>query len=262
MPALERRLRPPIEDPVSRTRLFLLIAAAAFAILVVALSVAGPIPQDPAYHRFADTRGFLGIPRFGDVVSNVPFLVVGLAGVWLVGARGRVLRDAPAEAPASLDDPRGAGPVFFDVVERRAWLFLFAAVALVALGSGYYHWDPTSARLVWDRLPITLVFMTFTAIQVMERMGTRAGARLLLPLLAAGIASIVWWQVTESLGRGDLRPYAVIQYFPFLLIPLMLALIPPRYTGRRTSSGCSWATLPPSSSKRSTRRSSTRSAAR
>ena len=29
------------------------------------------IPQDPAYHLFADLRGCLGIPNFGNVVSNV-----------------------------------------------------------------------------------------------------------------------------------------------------------------------------------------------
>jgi hypothetical protein len=225
---------------VSPTRLFLLIGAAGLVALTVALACIGPIPQDPAYHRFADTRGFLGIPRFGDVASNLPFLVVGAAGLWLVGARGRVLREAAQgvrRAESGVADDRRSGPVFLDPEERPAWLLVFAAVALVGVGSGYYHWDPSTPRLVWDRLPMTLVFTTFTAIQVMERMGTRAGARVLLPFLAAGVASVVYWQLTERLGRGDLRPYAVVQYLPFLAIPLMLALFPARYTRTRDFAG-------------------------
>ena len=31
-----------------------------------------PIPQDQAYHQFADHRTLLGIPNFWNVVSNVP----------------------------------------------------------------------------------------------------------------------------------------------------------------------------------------------
>lgn len=213
---------------MSQTRLFLLFCAAGLVVLVVALAWVGPIPQDPAYHRFADTRGLFGIPRFGDVASNLPFLVVGAAGLWLVGARGRVRRGARAIPTPSPE--AGAHPLFLDPEERRAWLIVSAAIALVAFGSGYYHWDPSTARLAWDRLPMTLVFTTFTAIQVMDRIGARAGARLLLPFIAAGIASVVYWQYTESLGRGDLRAYAVVQYLPFLAIPVMLALFPARYT--------------------------------
>lgn len=196
---------------MSRTRLFFLICAIGSVVLVVALALVGPIPQDPAYHRFADERRFLGIPNFGNVASNLPFLVVGIAGTWLVARRS----------------------VLLDTRERWAWVLVFGAVALVAFGSGYYHWDPTTPRLVWDRLPMTLVFTTFTAIQLMERIGTRAGARLLPLFLTAGIASVLYWQSTESLGRGDLRPYAVVQYLPILAIPLMLALFPARYTRTR-----------------------------
>src|SRR5215471_1537110 len=35
----------------------------------------------PSYSNFADQRQFLGIPNFMDVVSNLPFLIVGIWGL-------------------------------------------------------------------------------------------------------------------------------------------------------------------------------------
>ena len=46
----------------------------------------------------------------------------------------------------------------------------------------------------------------------------------LLPLLLAGIATVFYWDYTESIGSGDLRPYAMIAVFPMLLTPVILVL--------------------------------------
>src|SRR5262249_1773023 len=35
---------------------------------------------------------------------------------------------------------------------------------------------------------------------------------------------------TEQQGRGDLRPYYFVQFYPMLALPLMLLLLPARYT--------------------------------
>src|SRR5215467_16384106 len=53
---------------------------------LTAISLAGllmlpPIPQDQGYHQFADQRTLLGIPNFWNVVSNLPFIAVGAAGL-------------------------------------------------------------------------------------------------------------------------------------------------------------------------------------
>jgi len=56
---------------------------------IVALGVVfclQPIPQDLNDHGFTDDRTILGVPNFLNVVSNLPFLVVGAAGIvayWL-----------------------------------------------------------------------------------------------------------------------------------------------------------------------------------
>src|SRR5205807_2201967 len=62
-----------------------------------------------------------------------------------------------------------------------------------------------------------------------ERIDRRAGI-LLLPLVAAGAGSVLYWHWTEGQGRGDLRPYVLTQFYPLLAIPLMLLLFPAPYT--------------------------------
>src|SRR6201987_2903758 len=44
-----------------------------------------PIAQAPTYHQFADQRTLLGIPNFWNVVSNLPFVLVGAVGLWQFG---------------------------------------------------------------------------------------------------------------------------------------------------------------------------------
>lgn len=179
-----------------------------FGVTAVAAAVIfrlDPIPQDPAYHRFADSRSFLGISNFLDVASNLPFLVVGLMGL----ARLR----------------RAVRPG-----EVGAWLCLFLGMALTAFGSAWYHLAPSNATLVWDRLPMTLGFMGFFAGIVGERISQRAYRLLLWPLVGIGVASVLFWYAGEVQGRGDLRLYALVQFFPLLLIPLIMALYRPRYT--------------------------------
>ena len=188
------------------------VAGLATAGLVVALCLA-PVPQDPGFHGFADARGFLGVPNFWNVASNLPFVIAGAWGLYvlLVRRAGR----------------------FHERWERWPYVVLLGSIFLVGFGSSYYHWDPTTERLFWDRLPMTLMFSSFLAITVSERIRPKWGARLLIPLLAAGLGSLLWWRSTEAQGQGDLRFYGLLQGFAMVGIPLMLVLFRPRYT--RTS---------------------------
>jgi len=80
-----------------------------FTVLVVLLFLIlmPPLPQDQSYHAFADRCTLLGIPNFWDVVSNLPFAVVGLIGLL----------------------------TFHDFAARIVFLGIFAT----AFGSAYYH---------------------------------------------------------------------------------------------------------------------------
>jgi hypothetical protein len=175
------------------------------------------IPQDPAYHAFADSRPFLGVPNFLNVASNFPFLVVGVLGLLFL-ARDR--RAARSDAFVPPDD-------------RRPYWPFFLGIGLTAVGSAYYHWQPSNATLFWDRLPMTVGFMALLASVIGERVSRRAGARLLWPLLVVGAASTVYWHLTEQQGGGDLRPYGLVQFGSLLLVPLILVLFPARYTRTR-----------------------------
>ena len=193
------------------SRRFLALAAAAG---IAAAFWLDRIPQDPGYHRFADSSAWLGIPNFWNVATNLPFLVAGAIGF----ARRARLQDA------GLHDN---------------YIVFCIGVALVGLGSAYYHWAPSTPALVWDRLPMTVAFMALFSAIVRDRVSERLGRALLWPLIVAGVASIGWWYWTELAAQGDLRPYAVVQFLPLILIPSMLLL----FSGRGIRDSWLWATL-------------------
>jgi len=190
--------------------------AARRALLAVATLAAGfvllapRIPQDPAYHDFADRRPLLGVPNAGDVLGNLAFLPAGLAG--LLALRRR----AAAPEPAA----------------RAAWAAFFAGVVLTSLGSAYYHLAPGNERLAWDRLPIALACQGLLCAEIAERLSPRLGARLLPLLLLFAAGSVAWWARSEAAGAGDLRAYAVAQFGPALALVLLAALAPLREGGR------------------------------
>ena len=110
---------------------------------------------------------------------------------------------------------------------QGAYVVFFVGVSLTALGSGYYHFDPSNEPLVWDRLPMTISFAGLFAIIIGEFVSLGTARRILVPLLVAGIASVAYWAVTEAAGHGDLRPYAAVQFLPMLLIPIALLIYTP-----------------------------------
>jgi hypothetical protein len=173
-----------------------------------------PIPQDRGYHAFADDRTMLGVANFLNVISNLPFLAVGVLGLGLLLRRDTVCPGGLVREPA----------------ERWPLLVFFVGVALTAFGSSYYHLAPDNDRLVWDRLPMTVAFMGLFASIIGERIGVRAGTWLLGPLVWLGFASVVNWHMGERRDAGDLRLYGFVQFYPLLGIPLLLWLLPARYT--------------------------------
>ena len=164
----------------------------------------GPIPQDPTYHAFVDARKMAGIANAWNVMSNLPFLAV---GAWGFATLRRLVTPQL----------------------RTHYLVLTAGITLVSLGSAWYHLAPSNGTLVWDRLPMTVAFMALFTAVIADRFSWLVGRGLLWPSVAAGIASIAWWIRTEMQGAGDLRFYAIVQFLPMLLIPLMLLLRPAQW---------------------------------
>ena len=123
-----------------------------------------PLKQDEAYHAFADQRCLCCVPNCMDVLSNAGFLGVGI-----------------------YRSIYGDGLTLFN-----------AGIIATAFGSAYYHWYPTTARLVWDRLPMTVAFSGVFSNSL----------RISQPeALVAGLLSVIHWHAYEDLG-----PYVVFQY--------------------------------------------------
>jgi len=170
-------------------------------VAIIAAALSPPFPQPLDYHDFADQREIFGIPNFWNVVSNVPFLLIGIpSAIWL-----------------SISALPGGVPRL-----RSAYLVFFIGTAFVGIGSGYYHLFPSNETLFWDRLPMTVAFAAFFCIVVGEYVSGRVGARALWPLVFICACSVVYWSYTESLGRGDLRPYALVQFLPIVLATFIL----------------------------------------
>lgn len=184
-----------------RNRITVLIVIMLVPLLYLLL-LHGRIPQDPGYHIFADLRTCFGVKNFGNVASNLAFLLVGFTG-WLWCYKN--LRN-------------GA---------RLSWMVFFSGVALVFAGSGYYHEAPNNDSLVWDRLPMTLAFMGLFAALVSEHLGAQFERPVLIPALLIGIVSVFWWRHTD-----DLRVYVWVQAAPLIAIPFVLVMFPGRYTHR------------------------------
>lgn len=183
-------------------------------ILLSILSVIGmylmpPIAQAVRYHQFADQQALFGIPNFSNVISNVPFVLIGFAGLWLLGSEKKV-----------------------ELVESIRFIYslFFSGVFLVGLGSSYYHLSPDNLTLMWDRLPMAVVFMSFFSIVLAEFVNDKLAITLFPLLLFLGLASVLYWYWTESIDQGDLRLYLLVQFLPVLLMPVIFLLYSSSFT--------------------------------
>lgn len=197
--------------PPDRRAIGLWLLVVAMALLALFLP---RIPQPPQYHDFADWHTCFGITRCFDLSTNALFVLAGFAGL-------NFLSKKPARR------------AFIDMLEALPYRLFFLSAILVGFGSGYYHLAPDNSRLVWDRAAISLALMSLFAAIVCERVSLGAGLRLLPLLYTAGLGSVTYWGWSEANGIGDLRPYGMVQFYPMLLIPMLLRLYPPRYSGDR-----------------------------
>lgn len=167
------------------------------AIAAVAAACGPTVAQQAHYHGFADQRAWAGLPNALDVLSNLPFAIGGLWGLW-------TLRHQPPS------------------VQRGLAALFFAGLLVAALGSSLYHLQPDDARLAWDRFGMVAAFAGLMGLAVADRIGDRAGLWLAGAVLLWGPLSVWVWSAT-----GNLLPWAVLQGGGLLLV-LCLAVCAPR----------------------------------
>jgi hypothetical protein len=182
-------------EPPSRAE-WLLVASTA---LLFALGVLAPaLPQDAAYHRFADARTLLGIPRSLDVISSAAFAIVGMSGLILMATRRPRLVSSTYAASALLS---------------------FVGLLITAAASAAYHLAPDDAGLALDRHAMGIVFAGILGMVATERISDRAGIALAGFSLLIGQASVLWWT-----SKASVTPYVVLQFGGLLIVAVCLFL--------------------------------------
>jgi len=173
----------------------LFVTILALAAIIGTFFVLDAYPQDPGYHNFADKRAFFGVPNFWNVVSNLPFFVVGLMS-W-----------------------------------TRKRVFALGLI-VTAFGSGLYHWNPNNAALIWDRVGIVIVAGALVSLLVEEYAGGYARISLIVAELI-GLVSLITWYATGDLrlyGIVQFFPGLLIIALPLVFRPMnkahgLLALV-------------------------------------
>jgi hypothetical protein len=163
----------------------LLLAVGVLALCILA-SLMPPVPQNLAYHHFADARTIWGVPRALDSLSNIGFLVLGTYGL-VLAKLGRL--------------------EFFSVALKASAITFFLGLVVTAGGSTYYHLAPDNPGLVVDRLGMVIVFAGVLGMAAAQYVSERAGWLMLGFALAAGPASVVYWHFS-----GSLTGYAMVQF--------------------------------------------------
>ncbi len=183
--------------------------------LVAVLGPAVATPGGVAVH-FADARSWGALPNAMDVMSNLPFAVMAVWGLYRLHrvdrAHERSLR-VQTGAWAPLTEPPASA---LDC----AWLF-FAGLLITAAGSAFYHLQPDALRLGADRAGMAVAFAGLMGFAVCERVSQRAGWPVAWFVLAAGLMSVAVFHET-----GNVLPWAVLQ-FGGMVVVLVLSFARP-----------------------------------
>ncbi len=160
------------------------------------------IAQNQNYHHFADTDKIWGINNFHNVISNLGFTLVAIYGLVQLIAQTDV---------------------------AISWILFIISVFFVAPGSAYYHYNPNDQTLLWDRLPMTIGFISLSCYVLKDVFHVKKESSLLIPGMALGLLSLYIWTNFQ-----DLRAYYWVQLSPIVIILFATKffpspLLPPRH---------------------------------
>ena len=167
---------------------------------LVTAAIFGPFVAQPGHlHRFADQRSWWGIACSMDVLSNLPFALLGLMGLGCLVLHKR-------QIPLS---QRGLAAVFL------------VGLVVTAGASSWYHWQADDAGLVIDRLGMVLAFAGLLGLAAADRISARAGLALGLAVLVLGPLGVAVW-----FASGNVLAWAALQFGGMALV-LWLACVKP-----------------------------------
>lgn len=184
----------------SRLELSLALACAALVLLGM---LGPPIAQPADHHHFADQRTLWGIPCAWDVLSNLPFALMGFIGLGWVMATPTLAR-----------------------AQRGCAVLFFGGLVVTAACSAWYHWQPDDAGLVIDRLGMVIAFSGLLGLAAVDRVSGRAGVCLAAAVLLLGPLSVQAWAAS-----GNVLAWCVLQFGGMALMLGLATLRPLPGTG-------------------------------
>ncbi|XP_050220327.1 uncharacterized protein LOC126670599 [Mercurialis annua] len=189
---------------IKRNYLQIWLIAVLFWVLLMLATPKIPLSHNH-HHLFADMRNLIGVPNTLNVITNFPFLVVGVVG-FVLSLQGSFLNI----------HLRG---------EVWSWAVFYGGIIGVAFGSAYYHLKPDDGRVMWDILPTMIAYSSLFSGFIVERVGRRIGFCCLFGLLFVILITTAYARIFN-----DLRLCMMSQLIPCIAIPGMTFLYPPKYT--------------------------------
>ena len=163
------------------------------------LRLFGVFKLAPAENLFADTRSLCGVHHFGDVLSNMSFILVGIYGIYSL--------------------------IKNDNNDINMWLIALGSM-LVGLGSSYYHLNPNNNTLLWDRLPMSIVFSgifmyAMAELDLVKKINYIPAS---IAYLVFSMATVITWYIGTKIHHDLIAPYVFLQFGGMILI-IILALM-------------------------------------
>ena len=161
-----------------------------------------PTADRAAYFEFADENSFGIFPNVLNVISNLPFIWIGILGGYFVHKN-------------SMKSLRSLKVFCY---------WLAGASIATGLGSSCFHLHPNPSSLTWDRLPMAIGFAAIAALIIADRIDLSLGRVSSWILIPLGMFSVLGLHV----GWIDLRPYIFVQYGTLIFVLLLVLLKPPQ----------------------------------
>jgi len=192
-----------MNEQLSRRCALVIFAAMGLALLAGMLAW-GPIGVDARHHRYADGRAWLGVPNASNVLAS---LLLSIAGAW------GWLATRASRWPTEM---------------RQAWMSFHVCAAAAGLLTGVYHLAPTDLSYLLAHVVASGAFTLLAAGVLAERVHARFGsARALTAVVLVVLAAASLVGVNAARNHGvDLRPLALLEALPLLLIPSGVLSLP------------------------------------
>ncbi|XP_010272339.1 PREDICTED: uncharacterized protein LOC104608144 [Nelumbo nucifera] len=102
-------------------------------------------------------------------------------------------------------------------------MYRFDMVELFESEGNHCTTNKSGLQTIESAYLMTLAFTSIMSIFIIERIDDKKGTVSIIPLVLTGIISIFYW-------RQECKIYALVQFVPCVVIPIMAILLPPMYT--------------------------------